>query len=219
MPHGTVNDPRIFVSIAPDGIVTIVAHRAEMGTGVRTSLPMIVADEMEADWARVRVQQAPGDEAKYGNQDTDGSRSTRHYLHADAPGRRRRPHDAREAAAAKRWNVPVDRGEGEQPRGRARRERPAARVTANSPRTPRRSRCRNCERCSSRIRRTSATSARARIGIVDLRDITMGKAMYGADITAARHEIRGDRPPAGRRAASWCRSTQRTPWRSPGSSR
>src|SRR5947209_9440511 len=55
MPHGVVVDPRIFVSIAPDGIVTIVAHRAEMGTGVRTSLPMVVADELEADWARVRV--------------------------------------------------------------------------------------------------------------------------------------------------------------------
>ena len=55
MPHGTVVDPRVFVAIAPDGIVTIVAHRAEMGTGVRTSLPMIVAEEMEADWSRVRV--------------------------------------------------------------------------------------------------------------------------------------------------------------------
>ena len=52
MPHGTVVDPRVFVAIAPDGIVTIVAHRAEMGTGVRTSLPMIVAEEMEADWTR-----------------------------------------------------------------------------------------------------------------------------------------------------------------------
>jgi isoquinoline 1-oxidoreductase subunit beta len=75
MPHGTVVDPRAFVAIAPDGIVTIVAHRAEMGTGVRTSLPMIVAEEMEADWSRVRVQQAHGDEVKFGNQDTDGSRS------------------------------------------------------------------------------------------------------------------------------------------------
>src|SRR5689334_6168620 len=43
MPHGTVVDPRVFVAIASDGTVTIVAHRAEMGTGVRTSLPMIVA--------------------------------------------------------------------------------------------------------------------------------------------------------------------------------
>ena len=57
MPHGVVVDPRVFVAIAPDGIVTIVAHRAEMGTGVRTSLPLIVAEELEADWSRVRVQQ------------------------------------------------------------------------------------------------------------------------------------------------------------------
>ncbi len=59
MPHGTVNDPRVFVSVAPDGLVTIVAHRSEMGTGVRTSLPMVVADEMGADWDRVKVVQAP----------------------------------------------------------------------------------------------------------------------------------------------------------------
>ena len=56
MPHGTVVDPRVFVAIAPDGTVTIVAHRSEMGTGVRTSLPLIVAEEMEADWSRVKVQ-------------------------------------------------------------------------------------------------------------------------------------------------------------------
>src|SRR3979411_2558250 len=80
MPHGTVVDPRVFVAIASDGTVTIVAHRAEMGTGVRTSLPLIVAEEMEADWSRVKVTQAHGDEVKFGNQDTDGSRSTRHYL-------------------------------------------------------------------------------------------------------------------------------------------
>src|SRR4051794_39649594 len=50
MPHGTVVDPRVFVGIASDGTVTIVTHRSEMGTGVRTSLPLIVAEEMEADW-------------------------------------------------------------------------------------------------------------------------------------------------------------------------
>src|SRR6185312_6987761 len=74
MPHGVVVDPRVFVAIAPDGTVTIVAHRSEMGTGVRTSLPLIVAEELEADWKRVKVQQAHGDEVKFGNQDTDGSR-------------------------------------------------------------------------------------------------------------------------------------------------
>ncbi|WP_419195574.1 molybdopterin cofactor-binding domain-containing protein [Bordetella petrii] len=106
MPHGTVDDPQIFVSIGADGFVTIVAHRAEMGTGVRTGLPMVVADELEADWAKVRVIQAPGDEPRYGNQDTDGSRSTRHFFQP----MRRVGASARsmlEAAAAKQWGVPV----------------------------------------------------------------------------------------------------------------
>lgn len=80
MPHGWVDNPLVFVSIAADGTVTIVAHRSEMGQGVRTSLPMVVADEMEADWSRVKVEQAWGDEARFGNQDTDGSRSVRHFF-------------------------------------------------------------------------------------------------------------------------------------------
>ncbi len=80
MPNGWVDNPLVFVSIAEDGTVTIVAHRAEMGQGVRTSLPMVVADEMEADWDRVKVVQAPGNEQKYGNQNTDGSRSVRHFF-------------------------------------------------------------------------------------------------------------------------------------------
>ena len=106
MPHGTVNDPRAFVSIAPDGVVTIVCHRSEMGQGVRTGIPIIVADEMEADWARVKIAQATGDEAKYGNQDTDGSRSTRHFM---APMRQcgAAARMMLEQAAADRWGVPV----------------------------------------------------------------------------------------------------------------
>jgi isoquinoline 1-oxidoreductase beta subunit len=106
MPHGTVNNPSAFISIAPDGIVTIVCHRSEMGQGVRTGMPLIVADELEADWAKVKVEQAPGDEVKFGNQDTDGSRSTRHFMkpmrQAGAAARM-----MLEAAAAKRWGVPV----------------------------------------------------------------------------------------------------------------
>ncbi|WP_426991621.1 molybdopterin cofactor-binding domain-containing protein [Methylomonas sp. CM2] len=90
MPHGWIDDPLVFVAIAADGTVTIVCHRSEMGQGVRTSLPMVVADELEADWARVRVEQAPGDEVRFGNQDTDGSRSTRHFSYRCA-GSARRP--------------------------------------------------------------------------------------------------------------------------------
>ncbi|CAB3897534.1 Isoquinoline 1-oxidoreductase subunit beta [Achromobacter aegrifaciens] len=106
MPGGTVDDPLAFVSIAADGTVTIVAHRAEMGTGVRTSLPMVVADEMEARWDRVKVMQAQADEARYGNQNVDGSRSVRHFL---MPMRRvgAAARQMLEAAAAARWSVPV----------------------------------------------------------------------------------------------------------------
>ncbi|HEY1326311.1 MAG TPA: xanthine dehydrogenase family protein molybdopterin-binding subunit [Casimicrobiaceae bacterium] len=106
MAHGWVDNPLIFVTIGSDGIVSIVCHRSEMGQGVRTSMPMIVADEMEADWSRVRVVQATGDERRWGNQDTDGSRSTRHFFmpmrHCGAAARQ-----MLEAAAAARWRVPV----------------------------------------------------------------------------------------------------------------
>lgn len=106
MPGGTVDDPLVFVSIAADGTVTIVAHRAEMGTGVRTSLPMVIADEMEADWARVKVVQAEANEERYGNQNVDGSRSVRHFLD---PMRRvgAAARQMLEAAAAAHWAVPV----------------------------------------------------------------------------------------------------------------
>jgi len=80
MENGLVYDPTVFVSIDADGTVRIMAHRSEMGTGSRTSLPMVLADEMGADWARVTILQAEGDEPKYGNQDTDGSRSMRHHI-------------------------------------------------------------------------------------------------------------------------------------------
>lgn len=107
MPHGLQDSPKTFVSIAPDGIVSILIHRSEMGQGVRTSLPKVLADELEADWRRVRVVQAPGDEEKFGNQDTDGSRSMRHWFEP----MRRCGASARmmlEQAAAQQWKVPLD---------------------------------------------------------------------------------------------------------------
>ena len=69
----------VFISIAKTGDVTIVNHRAEMGQGILTSVPQIIADELGADWLRVSVVQAQGD-AKYGNQSTGGSASIRNYF-------------------------------------------------------------------------------------------------------------------------------------------
>ena len=98
--------PSVYLGIEPDGTVKIVAHRSEMGTGCRTGLPMIVADELEADWARVQVIQALGD-AKYGSQDTDGSCSVRDFYDtlrtAGATAR-----TMLENAAATKWGVPAE---------------------------------------------------------------------------------------------------------------
>ncbi len=98
--------PNVYLTINPDGSVTIVAHRQEMGTGIRTGLPMIVADELEADWKKVSLVQAVGDEAKYGNQNTDGSFSVRMFFEP----MRKAGASARmmlEQAAAKKWGVDV----------------------------------------------------------------------------------------------------------------
>lgn len=106
MPNKTVIDPQVFVSIDPDGTVTLTAHRAEMGTGARTNVPLVLADELDADWDRVKIVQAEGDEPKYGNQDTDGSRSLRHYLQP----MRQMGASVRlmlEQAAAETWGVDV----------------------------------------------------------------------------------------------------------------
>jgi isoquinoline 1-oxidoreductase subunit beta len=69
-----VLQPNVYLAINTEGTVFIVCHRSEMGSGNRTGLPRIVADELDADWSKVKVVQAPGD-AKYGDQDTDGSHS------------------------------------------------------------------------------------------------------------------------------------------------
>ncbi|MGA7540309.1 MAG: xanthine dehydrogenase family protein molybdopterin-binding subunit [Steroidobacteraceae bacterium] len=105
-PGGVVDNPLVFVSIHPDDTVMVTVHRPEMGQGIRTSLALVVADELEADWQRVRVTQAPADESRYGSQDTDGSRSMRHFFEP----MRRVGAAARmmlEGAAAARWRVPV----------------------------------------------------------------------------------------------------------------
>ena len=68
--------PNLFVELKSNGDLILTASRSEMGQGVRTSLTSVIADEMDAEWSRVSVRQAPGDDA-YGNQNTDGSRSIR----------------------------------------------------------------------------------------------------------------------------------------------
>lgn len=95
--------PNAFLAIAPDGQVTIWVAKSEMGQGVLTALPQIVADELEADWSRVRVEQALA-EPKYGEMGTGGSSSVRNsYLPLRNAGAAAR--EMLVAAAAKRWGV------------------------------------------------------------------------------------------------------------------
>ena len=74
---GAALEPNAFLRIEPDGTVTIWCGKADMGQGVRTALPMIVADELDADWSTVRTVQADAHPDKYGGQMTVGSRSVR----------------------------------------------------------------------------------------------------------------------------------------------
>ncbi len=69
-------DTELFVALQADGTVEITCHRSEMGQHARTAIAQIVADEMEADWDRIVIAQAPGDK-RYGDHNTDGSRSIR----------------------------------------------------------------------------------------------------------------------------------------------
>jgi isoquinoline 1-oxidoreductase subunit beta len=76
---GAALRPNVFVAVQADDTISIVAARSEMGTGISTALPLVLADELDADWSKVKIHQADGDK-RYGNQDTDGSHSIRSFF-------------------------------------------------------------------------------------------------------------------------------------------
>jgi len=159
--------------------VTIVASRSEMGTGVKTDLPLVLADELEADWNRVKVVQGQGD-PKYGDQNTDGSRSTWQFFGpmrmAGATARQ-----MLETAAAQTWDIPAGDCQAQNgfvvhaSSGRKLAYGDLAKIAAMMPVPP-----------SSQVRLKDRKDWRY-IGkphaIVDLKDIVRGRATYGIDLT------------------------------------
>src|SRR5262249_30181832 len=152
-----------------------------MGNGAaRTGLPMMVADELEADWAKVRVVQSPGDELTYGNQDTDGSRSVRHWIQpmrqCGAAARQ-----MLEQAAAAQWKVDVAEVQAQlhevvhKPTGRklGYGELAGAAAALAVP-------------AADKVKLKEASAFRyigkGTVRIADLFDITTGKATYGQDV-------------------------------------
>ncbi|MCC6928184.1 MAG: xanthine dehydrogenase family protein molybdopterin-binding subunit [Gemmatimonadaceae bacterium] len=168
-----------YITLGEDGIVTLVCHRSEMGQGIRTTMPMILADEMEADWTNCRVVQAVGDEPRYGSQNTDGSTSIRDFLskYREAGSTVRA---LLEDAAAKEWGVSaseVKAKNGEVVHLASGRSKSfgALVATARALPMPARERVRIKTKAERRWEGKGITS-------IDLKPMTTGTAMYAADV-------------------------------------
>ncbi len=95
-----------YVSITPDNLITIVGKNPEIGQGIKTMLPMLIADEMDADWDQVHITQADFDPQKYGFQFAGGSFATpMNWLPMRQVGAATR--QMLLGAAAAKWGVPV----------------------------------------------------------------------------------------------------------------
>jgi isoquinoline 1-oxidoreductase beta subunit len=177
LPHDGLR-PSAFIHIAVDGTVSIVCHRSEMGQGVRTSLPPLIADELGADMARVKVLQATGDQA-FGDQNTDGSSSVRGHYEA----LRRVGATARvmlQAVAAKRWGVPaasLSARDHQIVHEASKRALPFGELVAEAATLP------IPLEADVKLRpRTELGHRKRPMKLFDGKDIVSGKAIYGADV-------------------------------------
>ena len=194
-------DPNVFLNINEKGEITIIAHRVEMGQGIRTALPTILADELEADWGKVTVSQALADE-KYGNQNTDGSFSVRMFY----TPLRKAGATARlmlEQAAANKWLVDVSECKAihseviHEPSGK---KLDFGALAGDASKLP------LPDEKDVKLKKVSEFKLIGKnTPIVDLKDIIQGKAKYGidTDIPGTKYAVIARPPVAGGKIASY----------------
>jgi len=168
--------PNPFIHIAPDGLVSLVCSRSEMGQGVRSSIHVLLADELGAELDKVRVVQGDGDE-KYGDQNTDGSTSIRgHWKQLrDAAAQARM---MLTAAAAKQLQVPeseLNAKDGAVVHAKSSRSVPFSALVADAVREPVPPEPRHRPRAE-------LTHVGTELPLLDGPPIVNGSAVYGADI-------------------------------------
>jgi isoquinoline 1-oxidoreductase subunit beta len=170
--------PNIFVAIDPDDSITIWLSRSDMGQGVRTALPMVVADELDADWSRVRVVQADAHPTKYGRQMTVGSGSVRGGAWTPLRQAGASARAVLVAAAAARWNVNASELRTENSRvihAASNRSLSYGELAAAAASLPVPAQVPLKQRSQFRL-------IGKRLPLIDTKDKVMGKAKFGADV-------------------------------------
>ena len=175
--QGSPLNPSVYLGIETDGRIYIITHRSEMGTGIRTTLPLVAADELDADWSFVTIEQGLGD-TKYGDQNTDGSRSIRDFYDAFRQAGAAARSMLVQAAAA-RWKVPASEITIQNSiliHGKSNRRLAFATVVPEAAKLP----VPKNEDLKFKNKADLNVVGKER-EIYDLRDITTGKAQFGLD--------------------------------------